>query len=133
MCLQMLINGLLRSYRLYSPVYPLQFVARDQDCGTCGKMDDVRIMTREYRQYPEYSNFFSTRRADDRFEDRPQRESTQIKWGGQDGRREPDSGIGYTQDHRTRWTDDGWVEPDPFARIQYSRRVVNAEQEVGQP
>ena len=31
-------------------------------------------------------------------------------WGGQVGRREPDSGIGYTQDHLTRWTDDGWVE-----------------------
>ena len=38
-----------------------------------------------------------------------------MKWGGQDGRREPDSGIGSTQDHRTRWTDDGWVEPDSFA------------------
>ena len=78
-------------------------------------MDDVRTMTREYRQYPEYSENFSTRRADDRFEERPQRKSTQVKWGGQDGRREPDSGIGYTQDHRKRWTDDGWVEPDSFA------------------
>ena len=29
--------------------------------------------------------------------------------------KEPYSGIGYTQDHRTRWTDDGWVEPDSFA------------------
>ena len=29
--------------------------------------------------------------------------------------REPDSGIGYTQDHQTRWADDGWVEPDSFA------------------
>ena len=78
-------------------------------------MDDVRTMTREYRQYPEYSEIFSTRRADDRFEDHPQRKSTLVKWGGQDGRREPDSGIGYTQDHRMRWTDDGWVEPDSFA------------------
>ena len=78
-------------------------------------MDDVRKMTREYGQYPQYSEQFSTRRADDRFEDRPRRESTQVKWGGQDRRREPDSGIGYTQDHRTRWTDDGWVEPDLFA------------------
>ena len=78
-------------------------------------MDDVSTMTREYRQYPEYSELFSTRRADDQFEDRPQRESTQVKWGGQDGRREPDSGIAYTQDHRTWWTDDGWVELDPFA------------------
>ena len=65
-------------------------------------------MTREYRQYPEYSEFFSTRRVDDpgRFGECPQRESTQVKWGGQDGRRESD---------RTRWTDDGWVEPDSFA------------------
>ena len=79
-------------------------------------MDDVRTMTREYWQYPEYSEIFSTRRADDRFEDRPRRESTQVKWCGQDGRREPDSGIGDTQDHRTtRGTDDGWVEPDSFA------------------
>ena len=31
---RVLIHGLtvLRSYRLYSPVYPLQFGARDQDC-----------------------------------------------------------------------------------------------------
>ena len=80
-------------------------------------MDNVRKRTKEYGQYPEYSEFFSTRRADDRFEDHPRRESTQVKWGGQDGRREPDSGISFKQDHR----------------IQYSRRVVNAEQEVGQP
>ena len=24
--------------------------------------------------------------------------------------------TGYTQDHRTRWTDDSWVEPDAFAQ-----------------
>ena len=77
-------------------------------------MNDVRTMTREYGQYPEYSEFFSTQRAGDRCEDRPRRESTQVRWGGQDGRREPDSGIGYTQDHQSRWTDDGWMEPDSF-------------------
>ena len=82
--------------------------------GICGEMDNVRKRTKEYGQYPEYSNFFSTKRADDRFEDRPRREPTHVKWGGQDGRREPDSGIGYTQDHRTRWKDDGWVEPTHF-------------------
>ena len=71
-------------------------------------------MTREYGQYPEYSEFCSAQRADDRCEDHPQREYTQVRWGGQDGRREPDSGIGYTQDHRMRWTDEGWVEPDSF-------------------
>ena len=78
-------------------------------------MDNVRKVTKEYGQYPEYSEFFSTQRADDRFEDCPQRESTQVKWGGRDGRRKPDSSIGYTQEHRTWWTDDGWVEPDSFA------------------
>ena len=77
-------------------------------------MNDVRTMTREYGQYPEYSEFLLTQRAGDRYEDRPRRESTQVRWGGQDGRREPDSGIGYTQDHRMRWTDDGWMEPDSF-------------------
>ena len=95
-------------------------------------MDDVRIRTREYRPYPEYCEKNSTRQADDQFEDHRQRESTQVKWGGQDGRREPDSGIGYTQDHRTRWIDEGWVEMESFARIQYSKWVVYAEQEVGQ-
>ena len=77
-------------------------------------MDNVRKVTKEYGQYPEYSDFFLTQRADYRFEDCPQRESTQVKWGGRDGRREPDSGIGYTQDNRTRWTDESWVEPDSF-------------------
>ena len=78
-------------------------------------MNDIRTMTREYGQYPEYSDFFSTQRADDRYADLPQRETTRVGWGGQDGRREPDSGIGYTQDHRTWWTGDKWVDPDSFA------------------
>ena len=96
--------------------------------GTCGEMDDVRTMTRECGQYPEYSEFVSTQRADDRCKDRPQRESTQVRWGGQDGRREPDSGIVYTQDHRTRWTDDGWVESDACApnTIQPTGRIRRA-------
>ena len=39
--------------------------------------------------------------------DRHRRKSTQIRWGGRDGRREPDSGLGYTQDwHSQRWTTD---------------------------
>ena len=54
------------------------------------------------RQYSEYSDFFSTQREReyDQDTDLPQRESTQIRWGGQDGRREPDSGLGHTQDYR---------------------------------
>ena len=91
-------------------------------------MDDVRTMTREYRQYPEYSEFFSTRRVDDtgRFEDRPQRESTQVKWGGQDREAAP-----KTTGHGGQMTV-GWNRTHS-PRIQHSRRVVNAEQEVGRP
>ena len=54
------------------------------------------------------------------FGDRTQRGSTQVRWFGQDLVRAPDSGIGYTQDHRTRWSDDGWVEPDSY-RLTDSR------------
>ena len=48
-------------------------------------MNDVRTITRKYGQYPEYSENCSTQRAGDRREGRPQRESTQARWGGQDG------------------------------------------------
>ena len=70
------------------------------------------------RQYSEYSDFFTTQRERDYDHDTnlPQRESTQIRWGGHDGRREPDSGLGRTQDCRTRWTDDDWVDPDTFTQ-----------------
>ena len=70
------------------------------------------------RQYSEYSNFFSTQREREyeRDTDLPQRESTQVRWGGRDGRREPDSGLGRTQDYRTRWTDDDCVDLDSFAQ-----------------
>ena len=88
------------------PVYPLQFGAHDQDCVPAEHAG--RWMTLEQWQWT-VSRVFG-----DRYEDRPLRESTQVRWGGQDGRREPDSGIDYTQDHRTRWTDDGWMKPDSF-------------------
>ena len=43
----------------------------------------------------------------DKNTDRHGRKSTQVKWGGRDGRREPDSGLGYTQDwNPQRWTAD---------------------------
>ena len=39
--------------------------------------------------------------------DRHRRKSTQVRWGGRDGRQEPDSGLGYTQDwNPQRWTDE---------------------------
>ena len=39
-------------------------------------------------------------------------QSTQVRWFGQDLSRAPDSGIGYSQDHRTQWAGDDWVEQD---------------------
>ena len=70
------------------------------------------------RQYSEYSDFFSTQqeREYDRDADLHQRESTQVRWGGRDGRCEPDSGLGRTQDYRSRWTDDDWIDPDSFTQ-----------------
>ena len=45
-----------------------------------------------------------------------QRESTHVRWGGQDGRREPDSGVGYTQDYRSRWTHENCFHPDSVSQ-----------------
>ena len=61
---------------------------------------------------------FSTQREReyDRDADLPQRESTQIRWGGRDGRRGTDSGLGRMQDYRSRWTDAEWVDPDLFTQ-----------------
>ena len=78
-------------------------------------MDDRKTTA---RQYSEYSEFCSAQREReyDQDTDLPQRESTQIRWGGHDGRHAPDSGLGRTQDYRTRWTDDDWVDPDTFTQ-----------------
>ena len=70
------------------------------------------------RQYSEYSDFFSTQREPeyDQDTDLHLRASTQVRWGGRDGRREPDSGLGCTQGYRTRWTQDEWLDPDSFTQ-----------------
>ena len=39
----------------------------------------------------------------DRVTDRHKRKFTQASRGGRDGRREPDSSLGYTQDYRSQW------------------------------
>ena len=74
--------------------------------------------------------FFSTHRERKYGQDTdlPQR-STQIRWGGQDGRREPDSGLGHTQDYRTRWTDDDRVDPDSF--IQRTEQPAGRKRRAG--
>ena len=58
------------------------------------------------RQYSK-KNITQREPENDENTDRHRRKSTQVKWGGRDGRREPDSGLGYTQDWNSqRWTAD---------------------------
>ena len=73
-------------------------------------MDGGRTAT---RQCSEYSDFCFTQREPeyDQDTDLHQRESTQVRRGGRDGRHEPDSGQGYTQDYRSRWTHEDCVDP----------------------
>ena len=77
-------------------------------------MDSTRTRIREHRRCPEYAKFFPPDQVDEtgRFGYRTQRGSTQVRWFGQDLSRAPDSGIGYSQDHRTQWAGDDRVEQD---------------------
>ena len=52
------------------------------------------------RQLRQYSKIKFTQREPEYDEDTDiyRRTSTQVKWGGRDAGREPDSGLGYTQD-----------------------------------
>ena len=86
------------------------------------------------RQYSEYSDFLLTQREPEYDQDTNlhQRESTHVRWVGQDGRREPDSGLGYTQDYRSWWTHENCFNPDSVSG-RNSRRATNAEREIGQP
>ena len=61
--------------------------------------------------------------------DLQQRESTHVRWGGQDGRREPDSGLGYTQDYRSRWTHGNRFNPDSVS--QRTEQPANHERGAG--
>ena len=61
--------------------------------------------------------FFTQREPEyDQDTDLQQLESTNVRWGGQDGRREPDSGLGYTQDYRSRWTHENCFNPDSVSQ-----------------
>ena len=44
----------------------------------------------------------------------------------------PDSGLGYTQDYRSRWTHENCVVLDSVSG-QNSRRAASVQREVGQP
>ena len=83
------------------------------------------------KQYSEYSDFFSTHREAENYQntDPHLRGPTQVRRGGRDGRREPDSGLGYTQDYRTRWTQDVWVDPDSFT--QRTEQPVGRKRRAG--
>ena len=73
--------------------------------------DSTRTMLREPRRCPKYSEIFPTGRFNDPgrwIGDRTQRRT------GQDLSGVPDSGIGYTQDNRTKWANGGWVELDSY-------------------
>ena len=64
--------------------------------------------------------------------DLPQRESTQVRWGGRDGRREPCSLVlvAHRTTGRAGQATLGLIQTHSFRRLN-SRRAVNAEQEVG--
>ena len=77
-------------------------------------MDSTRTRIREHRRFPEYAEIFPTDQVNesDKFGNRTQKGSVQIRWFGQDLFRAPDSGIGYSHDHRTQWAGGDWVEKD---------------------
>ena len=79
------------------------------------------------RQYSEYSEFISTQRDQDT--DLNQRESTQIRRGGRDGKRKPDSVLGYTQDYRSRRTHEDCVDPDSVR--QRTEQPAGGKRRVG--
>ena len=77
-------------------------------------MDSTRTRISEHRCCPEYAEIFPMDQVDEtgQFWNQTQRGSTQVRWFGQDLSRAPDSGIGYSQNHRTQWAGDDWVEQD---------------------
>ena len=83
------------------------------------------------RQYSEYSDFFFTQREPeyDHDTDLHQWESTQVGWDRRDGRREPDSGLGYTQDYQSRWTHENCVDPDSVS--QRTEQPADRKRRVG--
>ena len=77
-------------------------------------MDSTRARIREYRRCPEYADFFPMDQVSEtgKFENRTQKRSGQARWCEQELSRAPDSGIRYSQDHRSQWADDDGVEQD---------------------
>ena len=80
------------------------------------------------RQYSKYSDFFSTQRESeyDQDADLHQWESTQVRRDGRYGRREPDYGLGHTQDYRTGYTDD-----DDWTFTQWTEQPAGRKRRAG--
>ena len=65
-------------------------------------------MKRQQRDSILKTNFTQREPEYDEDTDRHRRKSNPVRWGGRDGRREPDSSLGHTQDwHSQRRTTDG--------------------------
>ena len=75
-------------------------------------MDSTTTRIREHRRCPEYADIFLTDQLEETGHFGNQTQSTQVRWFGQNLSRAPDSGIGYSQDQRTQWAGDNWVEQD---------------------
>ena len=77
-------------------------------------MDSARTRIREYRRCPEYVDIFPTNQVSEtgKFGNQTQKGFGLARRFGQDVSRAPDSGIGYSQDHRSQWADDDGVEQD---------------------
>ena len=77
-------------------------------------MDSTRTRTKEHRRCPENAEIFPTDQVNetDKFGSQTQNGSVQVRWFGQDVFRAPDSGISYSQDHRTQWAGDDGEEKD---------------------
>ena len=69
-----------------------------------------RRIIREYRRCPEYEEFFLSDQVNEtgKFGNQTQKGSGQVRWFGQELSRAPDSGIGYSQDHRVQCAGDDW-------------------------
>ena len=88
-------------------------------------MDLARTRIREYRRCPEYVKKIPTDQVSKTGKFGGQKGSGLARLFGQDVSRAPDSGIGYSQDHRSQWADDDGVEQDschPTGSLRMGRK-----------
>ena len=95
-------------------------------------MDGGRTTKRQYSEYSDIFFLHNENQSTIKIQTPTCGGPTQVRQGGQDGRREPDSGLGYTQDYRTRGTQDDWVDPDSFTQ-RTEQPVGRKRREGGRP